>query len=183
MTTELRNRLVSWFRRYTNPRDAEDLAHDVIVEWHSTVSRSHVRQVDQFIFGVASHILKDYFRAKRVRSIVEYTGDEKRLDRMSISDATARMQARQDLALLIRAIHKLPRQKRRAVILRKIHGYTQREIAARMRISENTVEQHLRLSAVVFAQALQAIDPNAACACGRASRRAAPTAVVAQLRR
>ena len=49
---------------------------------------------------------------------------------------------RQELELLGRAIASLPERCREVLILRKLYGLPQKEIAARLGITENTVEKH-----------------------------------------
>ena len=46
----------------------------------------------------------------------------------------------EDIQLLIRAVQSLPERCRQAFTLRKIYGLSQKAIAARLGISENTVE-------------------------------------------
>lgn len=50
---------------------------------------------------------------------------------------------RDALRRLAEAIAGLPPQAQRALILRRIHGLSQREIAAAMGLSENTIEKHI----------------------------------------
>jgi RNA polymerase sigma factor (sigma-70 family) len=45
--------------------------------------------------------------------------------------------------LLTRAVARLPARCRQVFTLRKVYGLSQKEIAASLSISENTVEQHL----------------------------------------
>jgi RNA polymerase sigma-70 factor (ECF subfamily) len=56
--------------------------------------------------------------------------------------------------MLVEAIQGLPDRCRQVFTLRKVYGYSQKEIALRMNISENTVEQHLTKAARRCAQAL-----------------------------
>ena len=56
--------------------------------------------------------------------------------------------------MLVRAIQGLPDRCRQVFTLRKVYGYSQKEIALRLNISENTVEQHLTKAARRCAQAL-----------------------------
>ena len=58
-------------------------------------------------------------------------------ERASIPDSVARAE---DLQLLLQAIQSLPERCRQIVTLRKIYGLPQREVAARLGISEATVE-------------------------------------------
>jgi len=45
--------------------------------------------------------------------------------------------------LLTQAVASLPARCRQVFTLRKVYGLSQKEIAAELKISENTVEQHL----------------------------------------
>jgi len=56
--------------------------------------------------------------------------------------------------MLVKAIQGLPDRCRQVFTLRKVYGYSQKEIASRMNISEHTVEQHLTKAARRCAQAL-----------------------------
>ena len=56
--------------------------------------------------------------------------------------------------MLVKAIQGLPDRCRQVFTLRKVYGYSQKEIALRLSISENTVEQHLTKAARRCAQAL-----------------------------
>lgn len=64
------------------------------------------------------------------------------------------MNSHQELAMLVKAIQGLPDRCRQVFALRKVYGYSQKEIALRLNISENTVEQHLTKAARRCAQAL-----------------------------
>ncbi|MGH8323270.1 MAG: RNA polymerase sigma factor, partial [Steroidobacteraceae bacterium] len=54
----------------------------------------------------------------------------------------------------VKAVQELPERCRQVFTLRKVYGYSQKEIAARMNITENTVEQQLIKAARHCAQAL-----------------------------
>src|SRR3546814_8845974 len=62
--------------------------------------------------------------------------DERSPDRHAMSG--------QELRRIGALIAALPAKCREAFVLRKVQGLSQREIAGRMRISENTVEKHVR---------------------------------------
>ena len=58
-----------------------------------------------------------------------------------------------DLALVARLFTALPSQCRQVFTLRKVYGYSQKEIATRLSIPESTVEKHLTQAACHCAQA------------------------------
>ena len=49
----------------------------------------------------------------------------------------------EEFALLCEAVRSLPRQCRRAFVLKKVYGYTQKEIMAEMGLGQATVETHI----------------------------------------
>lgn len=86
-----------------------------------------------------------YERARHARVVpMELMGE---IDDLGvISDepgAERRLSARQELDRLKRIVAELPPQCRKAFELRKFENLSQREIAARMGVSEGTVEKHL----------------------------------------
>jgi RNA polymerase sigma factor (sigma-70 family) len=58
-------------------------------------------------------------------------------------DPARLIEADDELRVIVEAVQSLPECQRRVVVLRKIYGYSQKEIAHRLKISENTVEQHI----------------------------------------
>jgi RNA polymerase sigma-70 factor (ECF subfamily) len=59
---------------------------------------------------------------------------------MSPADVPNAVARAQELELLTQAIQSLPTRCRQVLTLRKIYGLSQREVAAQLGISENTVE-------------------------------------------
>jgi len=52
----------------------------------------------------------------------------------------------EEFGLFCEAVRLLPVQCRRVFVLKKVYGYSQREIAIELNISENTVEKHVALA-------------------------------------
>jgi RNA polymerase sigma factor (sigma-70 family) len=75
----------------------------------------------------------------------------------------------QELAMLVGAIQELPDRCRQAFTLRKVYGYSQKEIALRLGLSEKAVEQHLTKATRHCAHALfaQPVAAGAAMLFGR----------------
>ena len=53
--------------------------------------------------------------------------------------------AKQEFEHFCEAVRHLPLQCRRAFVLKKVYGYSQKEIAENLNISENTVEKHIAM--------------------------------------
>lgn len=129
-------------------RQSSDV-EDLVQETYARLLRlgdDECRNVDsprRFAFTVARNLALDWLRHRQVISIDQVT-DFANLDVYSDSATVEDLvSGHQELMAVERAVARLPAKCRTAFILRKVHGYSQREISEHMSISENTVERHL----------------------------------------
>ena len=123
------------------------VVEDVIQETYAILaareSLADILHPRAYLFQVARSVVTHHVRRSRVVSI-QAVDD---LDRLGVIDEapSPEQQAvdRDELRRLAEAIAALPPQTRQAFTLRRVHGLPQREIARRMRLSENTVEKHI----------------------------------------
>jgi len=122
-------------------------ADDVIQETYTIFSQMDrvdtIRHPRAYLFQVARSVITRHVRQSRVVSI-QTVEDLERMNRPD--DAASPEQVaidRDELRELARAIAAMPGKTREAFILRRVEGLSQKEIAARMRITENTVETHI----------------------------------------
>jgi len=151
-----------FFRVLAHERDlraflARSLPHrddvsDVVQETYARLlalspeRRSAVRTWRAFLFATARNVAMDHLRRRDVVSldalpeiqaadVVLRGSQERRPDEI--------VNLTQERRLLAGAIESLPEKCRQVLILRKIHGLSQKEIAQRLGIAEHTVEKHL----------------------------------------
>jgi RNA polymerase sigma-70 factor (ECF subfamily) len=105
--------------------------------------REEIRSIRAFALTVARNVALSWLRHRQVVPI-ELVAD---LESLELLDETGLVEeivnTHQELALLTLAVSKLPARCRQVFTLRKVYGLSQKEIAAELSISENTVEQHL----------------------------------------
>lgn len=123
--------------------DADDIiqeSYTILAEMESVDGIIYPRA---YLFQVARSVITRHVRRARIVSI-HAVEDLERLDHPDDA-ATPEQYAidRDELRHLARAIAAMPLKTREAFVLRRVEGLTQREIAAQMRISENTVETHI----------------------------------------
>lgn len=134
-----------WLSRRSAP-DVFDI-EDIIQESYAVLAeRERVDDIlnpRAYLFQVAQSLVVRNIRRARIVPIlaVEDLGAVDFADEAATPEQSAI--AHDDLRQLARVIASMPGQTREAFILRRIRELPQREIAARMGISENTVEKHI----------------------------------------
>jgi RNA polymerase sigma factor (sigma-70 family) len=103
-----------------------------------------IRCPHAFLFTTARNVALEWLRKQR--AILHKTDPEMELANLSDESPSAyeQINSRQELELLADAVASLPVRCRQVLTLRKLDGVSQKEIATRLRISENTVEKHAR---------------------------------------
>ena len=136
--------LVRFLRRgWRNESDIKDLRQDVYAEVFEAAKKKIPRPAKPFVFMVARNLLIDRARRKQVVSIDAVADPDTLGIAVDEPGPDRSVMARQELHQLQSALERLPHRWRDAVVMRKIHGLSRPEIAARMGIAEATVSQHL----------------------------------------
>ena len=144
------------YRYARNASDVEELLQETYARLLTAGASNEpeVRSVRAFSLTVARNVAFDWLRHKQVVPI-ELVADMEAMDILDERDQIdAIVNSHQELMMLVEAVQQLPERCRQVFTLRKVYGYSQKEIAARMNITENTVEQQLIKAARHCAQAL-----------------------------
>jgi RNA polymerase sigma-70 factor (ECF subfamily) len=135
------------YRMTRNVADTEELLQEVYMRL-LTMDEQHLRKVKcvlAFVLTMARNIVRDWVRHRKVVSITliadlesDLAGGEQPDDLFPID---------QELEALADIVESMPFKRRQVFTLRKVYGLSQKEIARKLSISENTVEQHLTKAA------------------------------------
>lgn len=132
-----------FLRQGLSVSDANDCVQDVFTR---VIRKGDVGGLDNpqgYIFTIANNLLKDRARRRRTRKDNKHIEIEDALlfcDRPSQARILA---GRQELALVKKAILKMPSKVRRVFILSRFEGLKYREIADVLGISVSSVEKHM----------------------------------------
>ena len=144
--TALRGRIASVVLRIAPPQEVEDIVQETYVRVCQAKNKETIREPRSFLFRTAQNLALDY--VKKAESRLTSTTDL--LDESAFSieslhpDATFEQVASSEkFAQFCEAVRRLPQQCRRAFVLKKVYGRTQKEIAEDMGISESAVENHI----------------------------------------
>lgn len=133
------------FRYAPNPADVDELLQETYAHLLgiAATGKDPIRSVRAFALTIARNVALDWIRQQRVIP-VDLVADMTALD---VLDERAKIDeivsSREELELLAEVVQELPRRCRQAFTLRRVYGLAQKEIAAELGISENTVEQLL----------------------------------------
>jgi RNA polymerase sigma factor (sigma-70 family) len=133
--------LRAWLRsRFPTLKDADDLVQESYARLLRTRQTGSIACAKAFLFVTARNLALNqlrHLRHERPEGVTELDASGVLDSGVAIPDSVARAE---DLQLLIHAIQSLPDRCRQIMTLRKIYGLSQKEVAARLGISEHTVE-------------------------------------------
>lgn len=132
-------------RHWHDSAELQDLRQEVYTRVYESARKGLPAQTKRFVFTSARNLLVDRIRRSRIVSIevmadmdaVCTAADELTPDR--------HVMARDELRRLQAGLERLPSRCREVVMLRKIEGFSQREVSTRMRIGEDAVERQTLL--------------------------------------
>jgi RNA polymerase sigma-70 factor (ECF subfamily) len=143
----LRRHLARAVSRIVPPRDIEDIVQETYVRVCQVDQPETIRHPRSFLYRIACNIALDHVKRAESRltdSMDEVADGDEHFDAARSGDETYdQVAAKQEFEFFCEAVRQLPLQCRRAFVLRKVYGYSQKEIAETLSLSENTVEKHI----------------------------------------
>lgn len=125
------------------PKEVEDIVQETYVRVCQIENIDAIREPRSFLFRTAQNLALDHI--KRAESRLTTSTDDCDPSGLSSKDDTTLGQVASDeeFALFCDAVRHLPKQCRRAFVLKKVYGYTLKEIAEIMEVGVPTVETHI----------------------------------------
>lgn len=135
--------LVAYLRRLCGDAGlAEDLAQEAGMRLIAQSRREAIAKPRAFLFHVATNLARDQLRRRMVSDSYAIDADyEDAGGHAPGADHIASVQ--EDVARVSAALSTLTPRARDVLILARIHGHTQKEIADRLKLQPKTVENHL----------------------------------------
>lgn len=145
-----RKALAKTVARIVKPGDIEDIVQETFVRLFQAAQREPIRHPKSFMLKAARNLAINHVsRADAMNHLAaEVCTEESDVEYPEyLAPASQapeqRVQAEEEFLVFCRAIRELPLQCRRAFLLRRVYGLSQREVAAQLGISESTVEKHI----------------------------------------
>lgn len=131
--------------RLVPPKEIEDIVQETYVRICAVEKTEQILHPRSFLYRTARNLALDHL--KRAETRVSVSMEEESLDLMAddYDQVYNQVAATQEFEHFCEAVRHLPLQCRRAFVLKKVYGYSQKEIAENLKISENTVEKHIAM--------------------------------------
>lgn len=134
--------------RIVPPHEIEDIVQETYVRICQIENKENICSPKSFMFKTAKNLALDYQKQANVR-LVDGVEDMRELE-LLLSDHTHdemfnNAVTNSEFSDFCEAVRLLPVQCRKVFVLKKVYGYSQREIAEQLDLSESTVEKHISM--------------------------------------
>ena len=133
-----------FLRRFSsNPHDIEDICQETILRALNAEKNRDIHEPRAFLFGVAKNVARKALdkKSKSLINFIEDYSDEEYLS--NEVPVEKQLDDKQKMVIFWEAVSELPLQCQRVFVLKKVQGYSHKEIAKQLDISVSTVEKHV----------------------------------------
>jgi len=127
------------------PHEIEDIVQETYVRICQIENVDKISSPKSFMFKTARNLALDYQKQANVK-LVDTIDDMGTLEYLLSDDVDEMYEAAKihgEFSHFCEAVRQLPVQCRKVFVLKKVYGYSQREIAVQLSLSESTVEKHI----------------------------------------
>lgn len=143
-----------WLATRLPPSDVDDVVQESYAILAGMQAVDHIAAPRNYLFTVAKSVMLKSLRKGRVVEMDRFAEAESLQVPCDRPGPEVVVADRQELKRLGAMIEQLPLKCRQAFVLRKLHGLSQRQVAAEMGISENTVEKHMAKAIILLSGAI-----------------------------
>lgn len=134
----------SFVRRFfSDQTEIEDICQETIARALAAEKDRAIHSADAFLFGVARNVVRSQLETKS-RSLLDFVEDfapyEADYDSPSIEQL---MDDHTRMVQFAESVLRMPRQCQRVFVLKRVYGYSHKEISAQLGISISTIEKHV----------------------------------------
>lgn len=127
------------------PKEVEDIVQEAYVRACQAERESPITSPRSFLFKTVRNLALDHVKRAETRLSDSFDEDMAgHLGQQSYGiDPLGEAVSHEEFSLFCEAVRLLPAQCRRAFVLKKVYGYSRKEIAEHMGVSENTVQTQI----------------------------------------
>ena len=144
--------------------DVEDVVQETYVRMLLVDEPSKIENPKSYLFKIARNLALDSVKSAASR-LTESWDESMGVDAVGrghdYDETFERAASSEEFGHFCEAVRQLPKQARRVFVLKKVYGYSQREIACELGIAESTIEKHISLAirkCSIYMRELDAVD-------------------------
>ncbi|SFK69421.1 RNA polymerase sigma factor [Methylocapsa palsarum] len=141
-----RRELLQILTRRVGAQDAPDLVQETYLRLLRHQETAPIEEPRAFLHTIAINLARDYRRRRRTQQKHIDLGFDPEALPSAAPQSEQQIEANDRMRRLLDAVEDLPPRCRQVLIMRRFEDLHQTEIAARLGISRNMVEKHLRLA-------------------------------------
>jgi RNA polymerase sigma factor (sigma-70 family) len=137
--------LKKFLRRFLyQVQDIEDVVQETYIKACSAEQYKDIEHPKAFLFSIAKNLALNELDRKSRQMTDSIEECEAANVAQGVENLEEEVQAQQSVTLYCQAVAALPKRCRQVYLLRKVHGLSHKEIAARLGISLSAVAKHLK---------------------------------------
>ena len=126
------------------PKEIEDIVQETYVKACQAESVREIRSPRSFLYKTAKNLAINYMKKAETRLTLSDTCLNEDSSALDIGDSTIeKVCSDEEFSLFCDAVRHLPTECRRTFVLKKVYGYSQKEIAEELGLSQSTIEKHV----------------------------------------
>ena len=137
-----RQSLLNLVGKIAPPDEVEDIVQDAYVKICQVKNNNSLEYPKAFLYKIAVNLAKDFNKKSEVR-LADSAEDESDYGVETSDKVFHEIQIEEEFGHLCEAVKRLPVQCRKVFVLRKIYGFSHKEIASELKLSPHTVESHI----------------------------------------
>lgn len=145
-------------RRVRNAADVDDLVQDVYLRVLSTPQPGLIDNARGFLRRIASNLLIDNHRRRAARMVDDHMPLEENLVDDGVATPERIATARDELAVLGRALKAMTPVARDAFLLVRVEGHSHKEVARTLGITPKAVSHHVERTLARLAERVMEVD-------------------------
>lgn len=132
--------------RIVPPHEIEDIVQETYVRICQIKNKESITSPKSFMYKTARNLALDFQKQAETR-LVDNIDNSDAFDQILTQHYQDEMYdnalTNSEFSHFCEAVRQLPIQCRKVFVMKKVYGYSQREIAAQLNLSESTVEKHI----------------------------------------
>lgn len=154
--------LARYIRSIVKPQDIDDIVQETFVRSYEAELKHEIKYPRTFMLKTVRNLALNHVS----RWDNKYATSMEDLPESPVPLVSASLErefeSKERFRMFCRAIDKLPAQCRKAFVLKKVYGLSQKEIAAYLKVSESTVEKHIAKGMLKCLEYMEAMGGEAA---------------------